>query len=259
MINKQDILSRYSEKEDKIFASNILDKINKYDKTGTLITTNFLDMNEFKISVELLNKFKMQYKVFSLEDILERKCIALLPEYDDNYDFSCVSCIKVIPNKNSKLLHKDYMGSIYNIGIAQDMIGDIIVFEDYAYIFLMSKVLEFVLLNYIQVGNSKINIEVMDFNNLEDIKHNFEDINIIVPSNRIDTVLSHVYKLSRSEVENKILKNELYINSKCITSKTYILKQNDIVAFRRCGKFKYNDVIKKTKNDNLVIKITMYK
>lgn len=259
MINRQEILNRYSDKDDKIFASNILDKINKYEKTEMLITTNFLDLNEFKISQELLNKSKIKYKVFSLDDILEKRCIALTSEYDENYDFSCVSCIKVTPDKYAKLVHKDYMGSIYNMGITQDMIGDIIVFENYAYIFLMTKVLDFALLNYTQVGNSKVKVEAIDINNLEEIVHNFEDVNIIVPSNRVDSVLAHVYKLSRSEVETKILKNELYINSKCVNNKTYLLKPNDIVAFRRCGKFKYLDVVKTTKNDNLVIKVMIYK
>jgi len=259
MINRQEILNKYSDKDDKIFASNILDKINKYEKTGFLVTTNFLDLNEFKISIDLLNKSKIEYKIFSLNDVIEKRCIAILPEYTEDYNFSCVSCIKVTPNNNFKLLHKDYMGSIYNMGITEDMIGDIIVFEDYAYIFLMNTVLEFILLNYTKVGNSKIAIDVMDINNLEEIIHNFENINIIVPSNRIDTVLAHVYKLSRSEAESKIFKKELYINSKCVTSKTYILKENDIVSFRKCGKFKYNNIIKTTKSDNLVISITMYK
>jgi len=259
MINRQEVLNKYNDKDDKIFASNILDKINKYEKTGFLLTTNFLDVNEFKISVELLNKYQIEYKFFSLGEVLEKRCIAILPEYSDSYDFSCVSCIKVTPNSNSKLLHKDYMGSIYNMGITEDVIGDIIVFEEYAYIFLMTTVLEFILFNYEKVGNSKINIEVVDINNLEEIIHNFEDKNIIVPSNRVDTVLAHVYKLSRSEVENKISKKELYINSKCVTSKTYTLKENDIVSFRKCGKFKYINIVKKTKSDNLVIMITMYK
>lgn len=259
MINKQEILNKYNDKEEKIFVSNILDKINKYEKTGSLITTNFLDINEFKIATQILNKYKVKYIVFSLNDTLERRCIAILPEYNDDYDFSCLSCIKVLSNKASKLLHKDYMGSIYNMGINEDMIGDIIVFENYAYIFLMNKVLEFALLNYTKVGNSNIEIEVVNINELDDIIHNFADINIIVPSNRIDTVLAHVYRLSRSEVEDKILRNELYVNSKCISNKTYFLKENDIVSFRKCGKFKYNSVVKKTKNDNLVIKIEMYK
>ncbi len=258
MLNRLDILNKYNEKDEKIFASNILDKIAKYEKTGLIITTNFLDMNEFKISTEILDKFKVKYKVFSLKETLEKKCIALIPEYNDDYDFSCISCLKVLSTSNFKLLHKDYMGSIYNIGITEDMIGDIIVLENYTYIFVMTKVLEFILLNYTKVGNSKIKTEVMNINSLEDLMHNFEDINIIVPSNRVDTILAHVYKLSRSEVESKISKNELYINSKCITSKTYALKENDIVSFRKCGKFKYNDVVKKTKTGNLVIKIIVY-
>lgn len=259
MLDRQEILNRYKDKEDKIFVSNILDKISKFEKTNFIVTTNFLDLNEFKISTELLNKFKIKYEVFSLEDVLERRCIAILPDYVDNYDFSCVSCVKVIGNKSVKLQHKDYMGSIYNIGISEDMIGDIIVFENYAYIFLMNKVLEFILFNYINVGNSKVKLEEVDINNIEEIKHNFEDVNVIVPSNRIDSVLAHVYNLSRSEVENKILKNDLYVNSKSITNKTYLVKENDIVSFRRFGKFKYIGILKKTKNDNLVIAIKKYK
>lgn len=259
MLNRQEILDRYKDKEDKIFASNILDKISKFEKTNFVVTTNFLDINEFKISTELLNKFKVKYEVFSLDDILERKCIAILPDYIDDYDFSCVSCVKVNGNKSAKLQHKDYMGSIYNIGISEDMIGDIIVFENYAYIFLIDKVLEFVLFNYTKVGNSKIELDEVSINNIEEIKHNFEDVNVIVPSNRIDSVLAHVYNLSRSEVEDKISKNDLYVNSKCVTNKTYLVKENDIVSFRKCGKFRYIEVLKKTKNDNLVIKIKKYK
>ncbi len=259
MINKQEVLNKYKDKDEKIFVSNILDKINKYEKLGSLITSNFLDINEFKIASQLLNKYKVKYTFFSLNNTLERKCIAILPEYNDDYDFSCLSCIKVLPNKNSKLFHKDYMGSIYNMGINEDMIGDIIVFENFAYIFLMTKVLEFTLLNYTKVGNSNIEIEIVNINELDNIIHNFEDINVIVPSNRIDTVLAHVYRLSRSEVEEKILRNDLYINSKCIVNKTHLLKENDIVSFRKCGKFKYNNIVKKTKNNNLVIKIEMYK
>lgn len=259
MVNKKDILNRYNDKDDKLFASNILDKILKFEKTESIVTTNFIDLNELKIAVEILNKFKIKHEIFSLNDILERRCIALLPEYIDCYEFDCIKCIKVLPNKNSKLLHKDYMGSIYNIGITEDMIGDIIVLDNYAYIFLMNKVLEFVELNYIKVGYEKVKIEVIDVNEVQDISHNFENKNVIVPSARVDSVLAHVYNLSRNEVENKILKNELYINSKCITNKTYILKENDIVAFRRCGKFKYINEIKKTKNNNIVIEIMMYR
>lgn len=259
MLNRQEVLNRYKDKEDKLFASNIIDKINKFEKTSSIVTTNFVDLNEFKISVELLNKFKVKYEVFSLGDILERRCIALMPDYMDNYDFSCVSCVKVKVNKNAKLEHKDYMGSIYNIGISEDMIGDIIVFENYAYIFLMNKVLEFVLFNYTNVGNSKIQLEEVNINNIEEISHNFEDINVIVPSNRIDSVLAHVYNLSRSEVETKIYKNDLYINSKCVNNKTYLVKDGDIISFRKCGKFKYIGIIKKTKNDNLVVAVKKYK
>lgn len=258
-MNKTDILNMYKEKEDKLFASNILDKITKFEKTNTAQTTNFLDLNEFRIAIALLNKFKMKYEVFSMEDILERRCIAILPEYTQGYDFPVVSCIKVTANKEAKLSHKDYMGSIYNIGITEDMIGDIIAIDNYAYIFLMDKVLEYVLLNYTNVGKHKVEINVIDICDLNEITYNFEDKNVIVPSERIDSVLAHLYNLSRSDVENKMQKNEVYVNSKCVNNKTYILKENDIVSFRKFGKFKYIGIVKKTKNSNLVVSVKIYK
>lgn len=258
-MNKTDILNMYKEKKDKLFASNILDKITKFEKTNTSVTTNFLDLNEFRIAIALLNKFKVKYEVFSLEDILEKRCIAILPEYTDGYDFPNVKCIKVTANKEAKLSHKDYMGSIYNIGIMEDMIGDIIALENYAYIFLMDKVLEYVLLNYTNVGKHKVEINVINFCDLKEITYNFEDRNVIVPSERIDSVLAHLYNLSRSQVESKVQKNEVYVNSKCVNSKTYILKENDIVSFRKFGKFKYIGIVKKTKNSNLVVSVKIYK
>lgn len=258
-MNKANILSMYKDKEDKIFASSMLDKIVKFKKTNSVITTNFLDLNEFKVAVALLNKFKMKYEIFSMNNFLERRCIVILPDYIDHYDFPEVKCIKVVANKEAKLMHKDYMGSIYNIGIAEEMIGDIIAFDTYAYIFLMDKVLEYVLLNYTNVGKCKIETKVINIDELKDLPDNLEDVNIIVPSERIDSVLAHLYNLSRSQVEEKIDRNELFVNSKCITNKTYMLKESDIVSFRRCGKFKYIGIIKTTKSNNLVVKVKKYK
>ncbi|MEG1705389.1 MAG: YlmH/Sll1252 family protein [Clostridia bacterium] len=257
MKNRQEILDKYKVKEERIFVSNILDKINKFEITNNIIYTNFLNLNEFNIATNLINQFNINYTYFSLNDILEKRSIAIIPEYIKQCNFENISCIKVKNNSQIKLLHKDYMGAIYNIGIAEDMIGDIIVKENIAYIFLMKSILEYVLLNFNKVGNIKVEIETIDINNI-DISYNFEDINIIVSSKRIDIVLSHLYNLSRNEIDKKILKNELVINSKIINNKTYLIKENDIIAFKKCGKFKYIGISKTTKTGNLVINIKKY-
>lgn len=255
MIDKQKILDKYVDKEDKIFVNSILDKIAKFQKLDSIICTNFLNLNQFKIAIAILNKFKLKF-VYSSEN-LERKSIAIIPDYLENYDFENISCVKITNNSNIKLLHKDYMGAIYNIGIAEDMIGDIIVEENSAYIFLISKVLEYVLLNFSKVGSAKITLEKND----DEVKflYNFEEVAITVKSLRIDIILSHLYKLSRNDVDKKISKGDLVINSKLIKNKTNLIKENDIVSFSRCGKFKYIGLIKITKTGNSVISINKYK
>ena len=114
MLNKLELLKNYN-KDDKIFLNNILDKIDKNLNKNISIITSFLDMHEFEITIMLLNKFKVKYEVFNIQDMLERKVIVLLSDYEENYLFDEIKCVKIIPKTKDKLKHKDYMGALYNI------------------------------------------------------------------------------------------------------------------------------------------------
>ncbi|MEG1058791.1 MAG: hypothetical protein RSD14_01115 [Clostridia bacterium] len=81
---------------------------------------------------------------------------------------------------------------------------------------------------------------------------------MIIASTRIDLLLSHVYKISREDVKEKIKKGEVYINCKNIFSSSENVKESDIISFKKYGKLKVMEFGSKTKNGNIVLKINIY-
>ena len=110
MLNKEQLLKNFS-KDDKIFLSNIFDKIQKNINKNINILTSFLDMHEFEITIMLLNKCNVKYEIFDIQNMLERKVIILLNDYQENYIFDEIKCVKIIPKTKDRLKHKDYMRS----------------------------------------------------------------------------------------------------------------------------------------------------
>ena len=64
MINKElksKLVSYYDKKEDKMFASVVIDKVNKLETSNHLIYTSFLNLSEKEIAISILNKLKISY------------------------------------------------------------------------------------------------------------------------------------------------------------------------------------------------------
>ena len=258
------ILENIKDKDERIMISGVLDKAIKFERTDTLAYTNFLNLSELDTAKKILDYFKVKYEIFSVNENIEKKNIFFIPEYleykkDDIFKES-IACLKVIPNVKGKLQHKDYMGAIYSLGVKREFIGDIILKEDNAYFFCMKKIEEYFVLNLSSVGKQEVSTEEIDIfsDEAKVIGPKFESKEYIVPSLRVDAILSEVYSLSRSEVKEKIVKGDLYINDRNIFYPSTIVNSKDIISFRKCGKFQYIEEIRKTKNLNTVIRIYRY-
>lgn len=270
MISKDErskILSRFNEKNDKIFASNLIEIINKFVLNNYIMYTKFLNLYERSIAISILNKYNINYRIYLNNEWSERALIFLLPEEilnegnDMQEIFSkYIKCVKIIPSVKNKLVHKDYMGAIYSLGITEENIGDIFISDDKAYFFIFNDNLNYFKYNLNSVGRSSVKIEILSITEeeVEKLKSDYKNVKIIISSLRIDNILAHLFKLSRNEVKNKIEKGELFVNSKPIYFLAQNIKVNDIVSLKRCGKFKIGEIKEENKKGKYVINIKKY-
>ena len=93
---------------------------------------------------------------------------------------------------------------------------------------------------------------------LKDYKRSYESHEIIVTSLRIDNVISKIIGVNRKDIIDKIKNKEVILNYEELTKTSYNLKENDVFSIKRYGKYKFVNVLNKTKKNNLVIKYLKY-
>lgn len=96
---------------------------------------------------------------------------------------------------------------------------------------------------------------------LEDLlqkEKTFESLSIIVPSLRLDNLVSDLAKTSRSNANVLITSNLVFLNGKCDLKPSKQVAPGDVITIRRKGKFIFREIEKTTKSGNLVLKIDRY-
>ena len=81
---------------------------------------------------------------------------------------------------------------------------------------------------------------------------------ITVASNRIDTIVSSICHIGRSNVASMIKNKEIVLNYDYLKDGSYKLKDNDVFSIKRVGKFVYSGVLKYTKSNHMIIEIKKY-
>ena len=156
------------------------------------------------------------------------------------------------------LRHQDILGSIFSLNIDKELFGDIIINDNNYYFYLLESMKDYFLTNFNKIKNNYIKLEEIDIDSLKDYKRKYQELELIIKSERIDIVVSNITNTSRSKVKDKFNNKEIILNYEILTNPSYLLKEEDIISIRKYGKFKKKKKIKETKKNNYVIKIHKY-
>ena len=159
---------------------------------------------------------------------------------------------------NNDLRHQDILGTLYSLNISDEMFGDVVIWNDRYFIIVLECVENYVLSNLLRIKNVPVELIEKDNNYLKDYKQEYEECVAIVPSLRMDVVISKIINTSRGNTLEKIKNNEIYLNYELLTKPTYSLKENDIFSIRKYGKYKFIGIVNETKKGSLVIKYLKY-
>ena len=104
--------------------------------------------------------------------------------------------------------------------------------------------------------NSKISIQEISDIRKKEIK--IEEISIIVPSLRLDNIVSDLAKTSRSKAVQIINQERVFVNGQNETKLSKQLKLNDVITIRGKGRFIIKEFTGTTRSGRTVIKIEKY-
>lgn len=248
-------------KEELLLQKRLVELSNLAYTRGIVTFSDFLNLNELNIlHTTPKDMFPANYETYGGYDLSERQMVAFLPDalyYDYQYPIQILKIAPLNKRFSETLTHRDYLGSVMNLGIERSKMGDILIEEDAAFLFVKDGLADYIIENLTRVKHTVVtvnNCSALDF----DYTPEFEEIKGNVPSIRLDTVLSTAFPASRSHLTGYIEGGKVFVNGKLITSNGYHLKENDIISVRGMGRISYHGIISQTKKGRYMIMVRKY-
>ena len=104
--------------------------------------------------------------------------------------------------------------------------------------------------------NSKV--EIIELTDLRKKEIRIENVKIIVPSLRLDNIVSDLAKTSRSKAAQIIAQERVFINGQNETKLSKQIKLNDIITIRGKGRFVIKEFDGTTRSGRTVIVVEKY-
>ena len=251
------------QKEELLIQKRFIDLSRLADRKNRITYSNFLNLNELNLFYQSKADIPTVYQLSGGYEFAERQMIAFIPDalsYADSIEFPII-CLHFYPSHlkfADKLTHRDILGALINLGIERSRIGDIRLKEKDYYIFCEESISDYLLENLCQIRHTMVEGERTN-PDIEQLKQQFEILEGIVASKRIDNIVAFAVRKSRSQSVPLIRSQKVFVNDCVIQSNSYLCKAGDVISVRGYGKFIYVGDNGETKKGRMKVQLKKYK
>lgn len=248
-----------NDKEIQLCKKRFLDLANRsyYKQYATF--SDFLALNEQAVFQEIEKELPpVSFLMWGGNALSERKMICFSGEEPTKEEFP-IAVIKICAahaKYAEKLTHRDYLGAVLNLGIDRCKIGDIMLVDEEAFLFVEQSMEEYIASSLEKVRHTKVVCEKVGTD--VTFKQKYKEISGTVQSVRLDAIISVAFKSSRSQLISMISSGRVFVNGSLITNNSFRLKEGDIVSVRGMGKFLYEKELDVTKKGKIRILLRKY-
>ena len=177
--------------------------------------------------------------------------------YEEDFPIRIV-CVKPKQEKFAgDMTHRDFLGAVLNLGIERDVVGDILIAEHTAYLFVLEELADFVCLELERVRRTAVKCEPVKEIPAGLLPKLMEET-VTVASPRLDAILAKAYHLSRGDAKSLFEAEKVTVNGRVCTNPETVLKPNSKVSIRGFGRFEYRGEEHATRKGKTGITIWRY-
>ena len=249
-------------KEDEVLRSHIMDLANQCYQQNHYTFSGFLNVGEQVIVYEMERELKfVPWTLFGGSEDCERRMLRFGSEellgYEEEFPIRCLVVRPVIRKFADTLNHRDFLGSLMNLGIERDILGDIIVRDNVGYIFCEDQMASYLRDSLDQVKHTSVRCEIWKECPAQ-ARPQFSEAELVVSSNRADAIIAKVFQLSRSQSIELFRGRRVFVNGRLYENNSGVLKPEDIVSVRGHGKFVFSGFLNETKKGRIRVGVRLY-
>lgn len=239
MMTKQDIYQHFRAEEQEVIEKTY-DLIKQVEDTYSFCVTEFLNPRQITVMKSILGQTKLQ--VYQSSDFISSENARLLiaPAYYElniaDFHFSLLEI-----NYNSKfnqLTHSQILGTLINrLGIERYLLGDIIVQENRAQVFIEKTMVSYLNAQVTKIGKATVVFEEIPFERQITSQSHIKEMNVLVSSMRLDKIIAAVLKLSRRKANQLIESEKVKLNYLVQPKVSHLIDIGDLISVRGYGRF----------------------
>lgn len=263
----KELLQEYKNQDDRLFVAKVLDKINFTKTKNKIQYTDFLNLYEQEMCLNIVKKLSLnRFYFFGGEENTERKILVIYPEklteeMSRKNDSSIISIIRIELPKELKgeYSHRDYLGAIMKLGVEREKIGDIITNELGADIVVKNEITNFLVQNISSLTRfQSANISIVNLSEIKDIQISKLELSAVVISLRLDNIVAVLAKTSRNKAIDIIMQERVFLNFKLETKSSKQVKVGDCITIRGKGRFEFKEISGNTRKGRYVVKFDKF-
>lgn len=250
--------------KDKLIKAKIEDRILQCRDGYYVTSTGFLDSHEQSVAGSLAKHAAgVRTLLYGGYEDAERRMLVCMPaDIPMRAEDAVEGLIQVLrvsrPAGSRELTHRDYLGSILGLGIERRLVGDILVRDDGADIFIVPEIGNFLLQEYIQAGRCSVRTELADVADAVIPELRTEMISDTVSSVRLDSVVASAFRISRSKAADAVRKGMVSVDhAECLKPDAGV-NEGSAIVLKGKGKAVLAETGGESRKGRIRIKIKKY-
>ncbi len=229
--------------DDKTFLAHIQDLARRADHSGYITFSDFLDDHKQSLLSQSVGRLSVCMDQFGGFEGAERVVVAFYPDYlKDTLDEAvkdalCVLKITLADRRFLKRIpeHRDYLGAIMGTGIKREMIGDVIVNEEGAFVVVLREMAAYLIQEMTSVGAAIVSVREATGEEIPEPERGRESV-ISLSSLRLDALVAHGFKMGRTEASKVIRAGLVFRNGSPIQDPDKSVALGDKITLRGKGR-----------------------
>lgn len=247
------------DKDDKLIAARAEDALRIAEARYCVETVGFLNPRQRTlITKELRPLPEVSIEFFGGYPEAERTLLICKPEYVDFIPDDIISVIHITGRELKSLTHRDFLGSLMGLGIVRENIGDIVVGNGEAFIFVKNRIADYIIQNLTKIGRHGVHCSLCKCSEATLPPPSVREIHGTVSSMRLDAVLAFAAGISRSRAAELIAQGLVAVNFNITASVSANIGEGDLISARGIGRIKIGGISGPTRKGRLGITAFKY-
>lgn len=242
--------------DSNLLKDRLFDTVNICRRTERPKFLGFLSLEETAFVKEIISKTDVEYEFFGGFDEAQRVMLGCFPLWNKFHKFP-ITTLTAEYRKSDILSHRDALGSLMALGLKRETVGDILLEEGRAVIFLAEEVSDYAVTQISKIGRVGVKLK-KGFSEPLPVAGKLSEFSVTVSSERIDCVVSALCSVSRNRAKDLIEQSFVTVNSVIVEKITSKIYKNDVISVRSKGKFIIESLDGKTKKDRLILNYKKY-